>query len=167
MDDESQPFIPLRRFFKGSIFLLLVLLPVLVPAFLTAQESPVSLAVLPFENMNDSPDQNYLKGIITSLLIEDLSGSQVVTVVERDNLEEVFKEQKLQLAGFLDDKGAIKAGKLLGASYMLKGGYVFLGQDVFINITLIDVETGGAEPSRNGDIRKIQYMLFQKNSLST
>ncbi len=120
----------------------MVLLPVLVPAFLTAQESPVSLAVLPFENMNDSPDQNYLKGIITSLLIEDLSGSQVVTVVERDNLEEVLKEQKLQLAGFLDDKGAIKAGKLLGASYMLKGGYVFLGQDVFINITLIDVETG-------------------------
>ncbi len=44
----------------------------------------------------------------------------------------------------IDEKGAIKAGQLLGASFMLKGSYVFPGQDIFINITLIDVETGNS-----------------------
>jgi len=82
---------------------------ILLPWSLTAEEEPVSLAVLPFENMNGIPEQDYLRGIISSLLIEDLSGTGALTIVERENLEEVMKEQKLQFTGLIDDEGAIKA----------------------------------------------------------
>jgi len=93
--------------------------------------------------MNGNPEQDYLKGIISYILIEDLSSSDKVLIVDRENINEVMKEQELQFTGIMDDSVAIEAGQLLGASYILKGSYVFLGQDIFINISLIDVETAG------------------------
>lgn len=129
-----------NRGFKATILFLLIGIAALFP--LTGQSDPVSLALLPFENMNNNSDQDYLKGIITSLLEKDLTSSESLQIVERDNLEEVLKEQKLQFTGLIDEKNAMEAGRLLGAAYMLKGGFVFLGQDIFINITLIEVETG-------------------------
>jgi len=129
---------------KVLLFLLFLFLLVILPSSVTAGDDPVSLAVLPFENMNGNPDQDYLKGIIAYILIEDLSESEAITIVERDILNTVLKEQKLLLTGLIDEAGAIETGHLLRASYMLKGGYVFLGQDIFINITLINVETGSS-----------------------
>ena len=107
-----------------------------------AQTDLPSIALLPFENMSNEPDQNYLQGIIRSLLEEDLSGSGTVQIVDRDNLEDVLEEQKLQYTGLMDEENALEAGRLLGASFILGGSYVFLGQDIFININLIEVETG-------------------------
>ena len=49
---------------------------------LPAQE-PVSLAVFPFNNMNGNQDQDYLTGII-SILVEDLSQSGSLRIVERE-----------------------------------------------------------------------------------
>ncbi|MDA3938647.1 MAG: hypothetical protein PF693_04975 [Spirochaetia bacterium] len=127
---------------KSICLLLIVLLFIIFPIPLFSQQVPVSLAVLPFENMNGNPDQDYLKGIIAYILVEDLSGSEALVIVERDIIETVLKEQQLQFTGLIDEAGAIEAGQLLGASFILKGSYVFLGQDIFINISLIDVETG-------------------------
>ncbi len=125
----------MKKFLPLIVFSLLCLLPA------AAEETP-SMALLPFENMNGDPNQNYLKGIIPSILEEDISSSGVVQVVDRDNLETVLEEQKLQYSGLMNEENALEAGRLLGAKYMLGGSYVFLGQDIFINIDLIDVETG-------------------------
>lgn len=135
-----------NQWFTGSrnikVIILFYITAIAALTPLPGQSVPVSLALLPLENMNNNPDQDYLKGIISSLLEEDLTSSETLQIVERENLEEVLKEQKLQFTGLMDEKNALEAGRLLGASYMLKGGYVFLGQDIFINITLIEVETG-------------------------
>ena len=127
---------------KNNFILLLLLFISIFPIHLFSQQVPVSLAVLPFENMNGNPEQDYLKGIIAYILIDDLSGSEALMIVERDIIETVLKEQQLQFTGLIDEAGAIEAGQLMGASFMLKGSFVFLGQDIFINISLIDVETG-------------------------
>jgi TolB-like protein len=142
---------------------MILFLIVFLPLSLSAQQNPVSLAVLPFENMNGSSDQDYLKGIITYIINEDLSASGALMVVERQNIEEVLEEQELLFTGLIDDKGAIEAGQLLGASFMLKGGYVFLGQDIFINITLIDVETGSSRTfSERGYQENTVHALSEK-----
>ncbi len=148
---------------KSICLLLTVFLFIIFPTAVSAQENPASLAVLPFENMNGNPDQDYLKGIITYILVEDLSGSGALVILERQNIEELIKEQQLQFTGLMDDKGAIEAGQLLGASYMLKGGYVFLGQDIFINITLINVETGSSHTfSERGYQENTVHSLSEK-----
>jgi TolB-like protein len=145
------------------ILIFCLFLIVILPLSISAQQTPVSMAVLPFENMNGNPDQDYLKGIISYILIEDLSGSDSLMIVERDIIETVLKEQQLQFTGLIDEAGAIEAGQLLGASFMLKGSYVFLGQDIFINISLIDVETGSSRTfSERGYQENTVHSLSEK-----
>ncbi|RPI95687.1 MAG: hypothetical protein EHM32_05165 [Spirochaetales bacterium] len=44
-----------------------------------------------------------------------------VEVVEREALERILKEQNLSMTGLIDDKSAVKVGKLLGADVILVG----------------------------------------------
>lgn len=44
-----------------------------------------------------------------------------VEVVEREALERILKEQNLSMTGLIDDKSAVKIGKLLGADVILVG----------------------------------------------
>ena len=131
----------MRNLEKKKVLSLLFLMIITLP-MLSFGQSEVSLAVLPIENMNGNKEQDYIKGIINSILAEDISGSGDVAVVERDKINDIMKEQQLQYTGLMDEKAAIKAGRLLGASLMLEGSYVFLGKDLFINVSLINVETG-------------------------
>jgi len=152
-----------KEYFKSISLMFIVFLFIFSPLALFPQQNPVSLAVLPFENMNGNPDQDYLKGIISYILIEDLSGSEGILVVDRQNIDDLLEEQKLQITGLIDDASAIEAGQLLGASFMLKGSYVFLGQDIFINITLIDVETGSSRTfSQRGYQENTVHLLSEK-----
>ena len=151
----------MKNMYKSLVMLFLCVL--LLPLSAAGQDSPVSIAILPFDNMNGNPDQDYLKGIISYILIDDLSSSDQVLVVDRENINDVIKEQNLQFAGIMDDSVAIETGKLLGASFMLKGSYVFLGQDVFINISLIDVETGSSRTfSQRGYQENTVHALGEK-----
>ncbi len=146
-----------------TISLIIIILYLFFPLAVFSQQTPVSLAVLPFENMNGNPNQDYLKGIIAYIISEDLSGSDALMIVERDILETVLKEQQLQFSGLIDESEAIEAGKLLKASFILKGSYVFLGQDIFINISLIDVETGSSRTfSERGYQENTVHALSEK-----
>ena len=75
-----------------SIIFLMIVFLIISPTLISAPQTPVSLAVLPFENMNGNPNQDYLKGIISYILIEDLSGFDALMIVERAILETVIKE---------------------------------------------------------------------------
>ncbi|MCU0844818.1 MAG: CsgG/HfaB family protein [Spirochaetes bacterium] len=44
-----------------------------------------------------------------------------VDVVEREALERILREQNLSMTGLIDDKSAVKVGKLLGADVILVG----------------------------------------------
>lgn len=127
-----------------SVLLTAILLILLlgITAGLSARDGKISLAVLPFENLNRDPEQDYLSGIIGSIVRQDLSLSGMVFLVDRENMAEVLEEQKLQFTGVMDEKSIIETGRLVGAQYILKGGYVFLGQDLFLNLDLINTETG-------------------------
>jgi len=111
-------------------------------ALLQGKDTKISMAVLPVENLNKDPRQDYLSGIIGSLLRQDLSLSGMIFLVNRENLEEILSEQKLQFTGVIDEKSIIETGRMVGAEYILKGGFVFLGEDLFVNLDLINTETG-------------------------
>jgi len=76
------------------------------------------------------------------MLISDLSGSDAIRVVERDRIEDILAEQKLQGTGKIDAKSAAKLGKLLGARYLVVGGYFDLQGALRVDARIIDVETG-------------------------
>ena len=64
-----------------------------------------------------------------------------VTIVERRNMEELFKEIEFQLSGMVDPQTAVRIGMMAGADVIAIGEISELEGYYFLNIKVIDVET--------------------------
>lgn len=83
-----------------------------------------------------------LKKGLAQMIISDLSSVDAVRIVERDRLEEVMNELKLGQTAKIDPATAAKMGKLLGARYMVLGGYFDLMETLRADARVVEVETG-------------------------
>ncbi|MDP6342211.1 MAG: adenylate/guanylate cyclase domain-containing protein [Alphaproteobacteria bacterium] len=92
-----------------------------------------SIAVLPFDNMSDDPEQEYFSDGIAEDIITDLSKFSWLTVVAR-NSSFAFKGQAVDLR---------TVAKELGVRYVLEGSVRRAGSRVRINAQLIDADDGG------------------------
>src|SRR5687768_15808473 len=82
-----------------------------------------TVAVLYFDYEGKNEEMAVLKKGLAQMIISDLSGGASYTVVERMRLQEIMDELKLAQSGKIDPATAAKIGKLLGARYMVMGGY--------------------------------------------
>jgi TolB-like protein len=147
------------------IFLAITLLATCV----SLQALPVNIAFLSIDNLSANPRYDYLEGIIRGLLLFDLSAAPDIEVVNRSDLDAILREQELQLSSLAEDQDkAIEVGRILGADYLLRGEYVFLGSDVLITVRLIDVvqsrtltfsERGGSENTLHAIAEQIIFRL--------
>lgn len=104
-------------------------------------KKPTRVAILYFDNSGDVSLEKLKKGL-ADMLITDLSTVKTLSIVERDRLEEILKEQKLNNSKGFDAATASKIGKLLGAEIILTGGFFELMGTFRIDARIIDVETG-------------------------
>jgi TolB-like protein len=125
------------------------------------------VAVLYFDY--DGPDKNLavLKKGLAEMLITDLSQIRDINVVERLRLEDVLKELKLQRSKKIDRRTAVKVGKLLGAKYLIFGGYLNVLGTFCINTRVAFVERGVNLPSAKAcgkpdDFLKIYKQVSRK-----
>ncbi len=103
-----------------------------------------TMAVMLFEDGPNAPGSgSRVAGIVTTLLL-DLD----INMVERSKLDEVLKEQVIQLT-HADDANVLKVGKLVGAHAIIVGGVQQWEQheqartsSVSLSLRMIDVETG-------------------------
>jgi TolB-like protein len=121
--------------------LCLLALCLLFAATASAAEPP-TVAVLYFDYTGKNDELVVLRKGLAQMLISDLSGSDAVRVVERDRIEDILAELKLQGTGKVDAKSAAKLGKLLGARYLVLGGYFDLAGALRVDARIIEVETG-------------------------
>jgi TolB-like protein len=108
----------------------------------SAAEPLPTVAVLYFDYTGKNDELEVLRKGLAQMLISDLSGSDAIRVVERDRLEDILAELKLQGTGKVDAKSAAKLGKLLGARYLVLGGYFDLQGALRVDARIVDVETG-------------------------
>lgn len=92
-----------------------------------------SIAVLPFTNMSDEPEQEYFADGITEDIITDLSRVSGLFVVAR-NSSFVFKNRAVDIK---------EVGGRLGVMHVLEGSVRKAGARVRITAQLIDARTGG------------------------
>lgn len=104
------------------------------PAPDSAAELPAtrSIAVLPFESLNDDPQQAYLADGITEDLITDLSRLSGLLVIA-GNASRIYKDDQTQLQAIGSD---------LNADYLLKGSIRRIGDHIRVNAQLVDAKTG-------------------------
>jgi TolB-like protein len=101
-----------------------------------------TVAILYFDYTGKTAELEVLRKGLAQMLISDLSGSDAIRVVERDRLEDILGELKLQSSAKIDPQSAVKMGKLLGARYLVLGGYFDLQDVLRVDARIVDVETG-------------------------
>jgi TolB-like protein/rhodanese-related sulfurtransferase len=92
-----------------------------------------SIAVLPFNNMSDDPSQEYFADGMAEDLITDLSQISGLFVISR-NSSFTYKGKAVKVRQVAED---------LGVRYVLEGSVRRVGDQVRINVQLIDATTGG------------------------
>ena len=103
---------------------------------------------------------------IASLLANEMSGLDNVTIVERGQVERVMEEQKLQLSGAVSSASAVQIGEMLGADAVIVGevsdylnwtSLIGNGTTVPFTIRMTDVKTGKVVFSSS--VSKVEHMV--------
>jgi TolB-like protein len=119
-----------------------VALCVVVLAPIARAERKPTVAVLYFDYSGKDEQLGMLRKGLAQMMISDLSSLDAIQLVERDRLEDILAELKLGQTNKIDPATAAKAGKLLGARYMVLGGYFDLKSKLRVDARVIEVETG-------------------------
>ncbi len=119
---------------------------VAAPQALPAQDTRPGIAVLPFENGGsygqDKEDFAALEVGLQQMLLTELAVNPNLRVVERRRLKQLMEEQDLGASARVDAATAARLGKLVGARYMVLGGFVDFYGDFRIDARIVNVETG-------------------------
>lgn len=107
-----------------------------------AQADKPTVAVLHFSSFSLTRDVKDLGGALLDMVTTELSKKPAIRVIDRAQVEDLLTKQKLLVSGRVSDEEAMRAGKLLGAQYIVSGGVVMDKTDARLDIRLVDVETG-------------------------
>ena len=75
------------------------------------------------------------------MLISELSKNPGARVVDRSTINRILDEQNLARDGRVDATTAARLGKLVGARYMIAGGFTDYYGKMRLDVRIIDVET--------------------------
>ncbi len=126
----------------------------LLLSLLSTEPARPVVSVLYFDNQTSKPEYDVLRKGFADMVVTDLVAWDGVTVVERDRLEAVLTELKLQQSKSFDKATAAKVGKLIGAQYLLMGSLLMQGDSTLrIDARIVTVDGGKnvASASVTGD----------------
>ena len=89
---------------------------------------------------------NTVKEIVREIISSVIVNTDGYAVLERQLINKVLEEQRIQVGGLVDDNQIVQMGKLMGAKYAFVSSVtIMLGNNYFVSIKMIDVQTGRIE----------------------
>lgn len=101
-----------------------------------------TVAILYFDNHTGQSDYDPLGRGISSMMISDLSSVKEIQLVERERMQDLIKEIDAQHTSYFDSTTSVKAGKLIGAEYVVVGAFASVKKQMRIDTRVIRVQTG-------------------------
>jgi TolB-like protein len=122
---------------SGLLFLASCAAPPALP------ERGAAIAVWPIEDLSPAtgsrPD---LGEILADQVIDALKKRGDYVVVERKRLALALEELRLGTTALADEATRLRLGKIIGARWMIFGGYLVVGDQMRLDLRLVQVETG-------------------------
>jgi TolB-like protein len=109
---------------------------------LPASVAKPTIAVLTFDNNTGATDYDALGKGMSAMMITDLSSVDDIQVVERERMQDLLKEMEMQRTQYFDSTTAARAGKLVGAQYVVVGSMAAVRPSMRIDTRIVRVETG-------------------------
>jgi hypothetical protein len=151
---------------RAGPVLLLALWAAFMPARAATAGGPAPLAAAEAGKINIAVAELKAEGtsasdaaVITGLLRNSLVKYDSISVVDKSNMDRILSEQTFQQTGCTTQECAVKLGKLLNVKCMVVGSFGKLLSSYFLNVNLVDVESGriiSAESERVSNIDEIE-----------
>ena len=135
-------------------------------ANVTPFPEPLVISVLYFEDRIHLRQFAWARKGLADMLITDLTQAPGLEVVQRERLEVVLREQSLQAAGRIEEKTAVRIGRLTGATVILLGSATRVGDTLRLDAHLLDVERGTVLGAASVDGRLDDILLLEKQLAS-
>jgi TolB-like protein len=124
---------------------------------------PRTIAVLPLKFSGTDSSLIPLERGIADLIVNDLSKSKLLTIVERERMQAILDEVKLAQSGQVDAATAVRAGKLIRAGRIVQGALTQLPeQSLRIDAAVVDAATSQAGAAASGDDRLDEIFALEK-----
>jgi serine/threonine protein kinase/tetratricopeptide (TPR) repeat protein len=151
-------------FAVALLFLILKPFQVQVVPEKSAMAKENSLAIMYFDNLVDTEDEEKLGEIVTNLLITDLSESEYVNVVSSQRLYDILKLLGREGEKKIGREVATQVATKAGARWMLLGNILRVEPQTVITTQLVDVETGQVKASQriDGETKEDVFSLVDK-----
>ena len=104
----------------------------------SAKLRPIRLAIF---DMDAARETGVDGPAITDQLNKMLAALPQVTLVNRDQIKKVADEHQMALSGLVSNADAVKVGKFLSAQYIVVGRASKIGQQFYLVLKIVDVET--------------------------
>ena len=106
-----------------------------------ATAAPPSVMVLYFDNDTGHAEYDSLAKGLADMMITDLSAVPSLRVVEREKLEALLAELKLQRKKYFDPKTVQHIGKGTGAAYAITGSFLSIEPNIRLDVRMVKIET--------------------------
>jgi curli biogenesis system outer membrane secretion channel CsgG len=130
------------RLFTLIVFFIVMLLFAGCSGITPRSSGPPGVAVWELEDLTADGQFAHAGELLAAQITDTLGRQGKYVVVERSRLVRILEEQQLSASSLADRQIQLRLGELIGARYMVFGGYQTLGDMVRIDIRLVDVETG-------------------------
>lgn len=115
------------------------------------RDKAIAVAGFSYSDKRDSKDGS----VIAERLTTELVKVKKFKIIEREEIEKVFTELKLQESGAVGADSIKSAGKMLGVDWMILGTLTELeGRQIEINARLVAVESGEIMNAFNAVVKK-------------
>ena len=147
-------------------FLVAVTVPVGAQEAAEAEDTRPGIAVMPLLNGGshgpDAEEEDFeaLEIGLQQILLTELSQNPEFRTVERQRLNEITREFGLADQGLVDPSTAAQVGNLVGARYMVFGGFTDVFGEMALNIQVVDVETGEYVAARSAQGQREQTLTL-------
>lgn len=128
-------------------------------------ESTQKVVVLPFQNLSQNPQDDWLGLSFAENLTQRLAELPQLTLLERTQISHIIKEQNFGQSLLSDPQQAPALGQMIGANLMVLGSYQIHGESVHIQARFVEVETGKVDRELRYEVhgnRKNLYHLQQE-----
>ena len=126
----------------------------------TAQGATESVAVLPFTNITEVPEDDWIGAGIAESVATDLEQAGGVSVTAHQTVSAALDRLTAGDRSAADGR-AVEVGRLVGARWVVSGGYQRMGDRLRITARLVEVETATVVRSARVDGQESELFALQ------
>jgi len=140
-----------KKFFITS---LLLSIQIIVIFAVNANAKMDRVAVLDFRAKNKvtKTEAQTMCDLFRSALVKE----DIYEVLDRNNMDNIFKEMEFQQTGCTDQSCVIEIGKMLNAEYVFSGTFTKLGKVYVVTVEMTDIKSGKIKKTANEKYANIE-----------